>query len=80
LGGELLVEVRLLRNQAFAERHRFRLHGGMELLRADALLPGQPEPVAELQDMDWARIAVELSQQRQVHASSRAKVGDLLVG
>jgi cell division protease FtsH len=52
----------------------------MEFLDAGALLPGQPEPVAQLQDMDRPRIAIELRRQCEAHAPTGPQIADLLVG
>jgi hypothetical protein len=49
--GLMTVEVRLLRNQVLAHRHRLCLHGRMEVLHAGSLNLCLPEPVGQFEGM-----------------------------
>jgi hypothetical protein len=79
-GGELTVEVSLLCDQAIAQGDGLGLHSGMKRLHARPLIIGQSELVAQLKNMDRARVSIEFGRQGQTHATAGAEVSDLLIG
>src|SRR5262249_13669516 len=80
LAGELVVELRLLNNQPFADGNGFGSHRREQRLQSAELLARQTERLGQLDCMSWSRIPVQLGRKGEAHSAPLLEIGDLLYG
>jgi hypothetical protein len=78
-GGEKTIQLRFLLDELVTQRDRLLLHRIEEPLNLDALIRGQVEAIAKLENVTGTGISIEFGGKGQAHPATGAKIVDLLV-